>query len=205
MRPFKTAALLIVLALAGAAVPRALAAETTAEQVVETFHQELLATMRDAKTLGFKGRFNRLAPHIERAFHLPLMIQMASGSYWEDTPAPQRQKLIAAFTHLSTSTYASRFDGYSGQSFTTLGRRNGPQKTILVRTKIVNPDGKDVELGYLTRNIKGSWRIIDVLLDGRFSELASRISQYQGILKADGVNGLIATLARKAEKLAATP
>lgn len=192
-------AALMVLALFA---PRAEATEDSPEQLVESFHGQLLATMRQAKTLGFTGRFDNLAPHIERTFHLPLMIQMAAGSYWSDASEIQKQKLIAAFSHLSASTYASRFDGYSGQKFETLGRRNGPQKTILVRTKILNPDGKDVELAYLTRKLKGSWRIIDVLLDGRYSELATRISQYQGILKSQGIEGLIGTLKQKASKLA---
>ncbi len=178
-------------------------ADTDPSQLVEGFHLTLLETMRNADSLGVKGRYRKLEPRIEKAFHLPLMIQVASSSFWKDADEAQRDRLVSAFSRLSVSTYANQFDGYSGQSFEVLGEKPGPQETVLVDTRIVNPSDDDVDLTYVTRKIKGEWRIIDVLLDTGISELAVRRSEYRRILKNRGVEGLIDTLNNKADSLTA--
>ena len=58
-----------------------------------------------------------------------------------------------------------------------------------------------MELTYVTRLIKGTWRIIDVLLDTGISELAVRRSEYRRILKSKGIDGLISILDGKAAAL----
>lgn len=177
------------------------AQQSTAVQVVEAFHQSLLEVMKEAKALGVKGRYKNLASQIERSFHLPLMIRVATSSYWRKADKEQVDKLVAAFTHLSVSTYASQFDGYSGQSFETRGEKPGPQKTTLVTTWIVEPGSEPVELIYVTRKIKGEWRIVDVLVDSGISQLAVRRSEYRRVLRTKGIDGLIDTLNAKADQL----
>ena len=169
--------------------------------IVTAFHQSLLGVMKEAKTLGVKGRFEKLASPLKQNFHFRLMTQVAAGSYWRKSGPAQIDRLVDAFTRLSISTYASRFDGYSGQSFETESEKPGPQKTILVKTRIIDPGFDPVDLTYVTHKIKGEWRIIDVLLDAGISELAVRRSEYRRVLKTGGVDGLIETLNRKADQL----
>lgn len=182
-----------------AALPARAAA--TPSQVVTSFHETLLGVMKEATTLGIRGRYDKLAPRIEQSFHLPLMIQVAASSYWRKADPAQTEKLIRAFTRLSVSTYATQFDSYGGQSFETQGEQPGPQNTTLVKTRIVDPGSDPVEITYVTRKIKGAWRIIDVLVDKGISELAVRRSEYRGILRSGGIDGLIRTLNAKADQL----
>ena len=79
--------------------------------------------------------------------------------------------------------------------------REGPQKTMLVDTVLKNPSDTDVAFTYVCREIKGAWRIIDVLLGTGISELAVRRSEYRQILRADGIDGLISILKGKARDL----
>ena len=176
-------------------------AQTSPSDIVTAFHQSLLGVMKEAKTLGVKGRFEKLASPLKQNFHFRLMTQVAAGSYWRKSGPAQIDRLVDAFTRLSISTYASRFDGYSGQSFETESEKPGPQKTILVKTRIIDPGFDPVDLTYVTHKIKGEWRIIDVLLDAGISELAVRRSEYRRVLKTGGVDGLIETLNRKADQL----
>ena len=61
-------------------------------KIVDEFHKTLIAVMRDADTLGFNGRYARLKPSIEDSFHLPIMTQIATGSFWRKaSPAQQAQ------------------------------------------------------------------------------------------------------------------
>jgi len=183
--------------------PASQAAENGPSQIVTEFHDSLLAVMKEAKTLGVKGRYEKLAPRIEESFHLPLMTQISASSYWRKATKVQTKKLVAAFSHLSISTYASQFDGYSGQSFATRSEKPGPQNTVLVKTQILDPGSKAVDITYVTRKIKGRWRIIDVLLDNGISELAVRRSEYRRVLKTGGIDGLISTLQAKGDQLLA--
>ena len=176
-------------------------AQSSPSDIVTAFHESLLGVMKEAKTLGVKGRFEKLASPLKQNFHFRLMTQVAAGSYWRKSGPAQIDRLVDAFTRLSISTYASRFDGYSDQSFETEGEKPGPQKTILVKTRIIDPGSDPVDLTYVTRKIKGEWRIIDVLLDVGISELAVRRSEYRRVLKIGGIEGLIETLNRKADQL----
>lgn len=176
-------------------------AQSSPSDIVTAFHESLLGVMKEAKTLGVKGRFEKLASPLKQNFHFRLMTQVAAGSYWRKSGPAQIDRLVDAFARLSISTYASRFDGYSDQSFETEGEKPGPQKTILVKTRIIDPGSDPVNLTYVTRKIKGEWRIIDVLLDVGISELAVRRSEYRRVLKIGGIEGLIETLNRKADQL----
>ena len=188
-------------AVAAISAPRLLAESRMPAKMINEFHESLLKVMRAADTLGFNGRYAHLKPSIENSFYLPIMVQIATGSFWRKASPKQQEQLIRVFGDVSVGTYANRFSGFSGQSFQTKETREGPQKTILVDTVLKNPSGSDVDLTYVCREIKGAWRIIDVLLGPGISELAVRRAEYRRILKSDGIDGLIATLKRKARGL----
>ncbi len=203
MRSFTLKVLLFPLFAGVLTALPAAAQEDPARTVIQRFQQSLLAVMKEAESLGVTGRYQRLQPIIEEAFHLPLMIRVATGSFWKKADEEQRSRLVAAFQRLSVSTYANRFDGYSGQVFEIVDQRPGPQKTVLVKTRIVSPGDSPVRLTYVVKEFEGQWRIVDILLDNDISELAVRRSEYRRLLKNNGVDGLIATLNDKADGLVA--
>ncbi len=179
------------------------AAEGEPRVLVERFQGKLLAVMKEADTLGVKGRYERLVSPIEEAFHLPLMVRIASGAYWNAANTAQRRRLVSAFRRMSASTVATLFDGYSGETFEAIGEKPGPQNTLLVEAKLVIPDKSSVNLTYVAKTIRERWRLIDVIVDNDISELTVRRSEYRSVLKKEGVEGLIATLNKKADELIA--
>lgn len=195
-RPGLVAVFLLVLL-----APLALRAEqpeaerAAASAVIETFYDELLAVMQEAETLGFAGRFERLEPAMTASYNLPAMARASVAAAWENFGPEDQAAFVVAFTRMSVSTYAARFDGWSGQSFEVDDVVDGPRDTLLVRTRLVKPDGDAVPLDYLMRNYDGDWRIIDVLLDGRISELAKNRSEYGSVLAREGYDGLMQRIA----------
>ncbi len=173
------------------------------EQLITRFHDVLLETMKDAQKLGVKGRYERLAPALTETFHMASMIQIASGSSWRKASDEQKENLIKAFSKLTIATYASQFDGFSGQNFEMSGTKPGPQNTILVETVLKDPSGSDVDLVYVVRQFEGKWHAIDVLLDTGISELARKRSEYRQTLKKGGVESLLQVLADKTRSLLA--
>ena len=193
---------LAVLFVLVAAIPAG-AAEVEPRVLVERFQGNLLAVMKEAETLGVKGRYDRLVSSIEETFYLPLMIRIASGPYWKGANQTQRSRLISAFRRMSVSRVATLFDAYAGETFEAIGEKPGPQNTLLVKTRIVIPDKSSVNLTYVAKAIKERWRLIDVIVDDGISELSVRRSEYRRVLQKEGVDGLIATLNKKADELIA--
>lgn len=158
--------------------------------------------MKDAKSLGVKGRYDRLEPLIKNTFHLRLMAGLSAGPYWQPATDEQRSRLVHAFSDMSAATLATLFDGYSGESFTVTGEREGPQDILFVDTVLTIPGrDSDVSISYVARDFDGQWRLIDVIVDGGISELKVRISEYRQTLKSGGVEALIMLLRGKVNDL----
>jgi phospholipid transport system substrate-binding protein len=167
---------------------------------VHNFYATLLSTMKDGRTLGQSGRYARLAPVVDRVFDVPSMTRLAVGSSWASLPPAQQQQLIEAFRHYVAATYADRFDSYSGEQLQVTGER--PYSAdVIVETKIVKSNGETTTLNYLTRQNQGTWQISDVYLDGTISQLAVQRSEFNSVLRREGVDGLVMALHRKVDLL----
>jgi len=165
------------------------------EAVVERLHAQLVSVMREADSLGYRGRFESLRPVLPEIFDFESMARFAVGrSNWETLDAGQRATLVDRFAAMSTANYARAFDGYSGQTFVTQGASDGPRGVTIVATRLERPNGDPVPLNYVTRPTDDGWRVLDVLLDGSISELARRRSEISSIFAARGYDGVIASL-----------
>jgi phospholipid transport system substrate-binding protein len=196
----KVAVTLALCALVLAAGPaRAQGAEPSAR--VSAFYTALLDTMKRAKQLGPRGRYEKLAPVVMSTFDVAGMMRIAAGPGWDRATSEQQAALVDAFWRMMTATYASRFDDFAGENFEVAPAVDQPPADKLVRTRLLLGNGKTVALNYLMRNAGGSWKIADVYLDGTISELAARRAEFSSIMKAGGPDVLIASLRQKAEKL----
>jgi len=200
-RRSKIAGLCVALLLAAGIIAERAAAITTGPQdSVRGFYANLLATMKDGRTLGQSGRYARLAPVVDRVFDVPTMTRLAIGSSWATLPAARQQQLMEAFRHYIAATYADRFDSYSGEQLQVTGEQ--PYNAdVIVQTKIVKSDGEPTTLNYLMRQNQGSWQISDIYLDGSISQLAVQRSEFNSILRREGVDGLVMALNRKVDLL----
>jgi phospholipid transport system substrate-binding protein len=185
-----------VIALLGLGSP-ADAAESPARRIVEALHGSLLDIMMSADALGFEGRRDYITPVMEESYDMALIARASTGRYWRRASDDQKRRMIEAIARLSITIYAARFDGFSGEKFRTLSDEPAPRGTVLVKTEIVKSDGDQVALNYLMRETAGEWRIIDVYLDGVYSEIALKRADYAGILKRAGFDGLFAEIEKK--------
>lgn len=175
-------------------LPAAALAQTPAAAGVEGFHATLLDNMRNAARLGVRGRFDRLAPVMGQVFDLAAMTRIAVGPPWTGFTAADQAALTEAFSRWSIATYAARFDGFSGESFATQGVQATATGDQLVRTVLNRAGGQEpVVLSYLLRQ----GRVVDVYLTGTISELASRRSEFAGLIREGGAPRLLAELQRR--------
>jgi phospholipid transport system substrate-binding protein len=166
------------------------------QATVAELDQSLLDVMRHAKQLGYEGRYTELEPVVRQAFDIDYMTRIAVGPGWATLSQEQQSQLSAAFGKFITSTYARRFDGYSGENFQTLGEKPvGP--AVLVQTQLVKSDGEPIALNYMTHENEGRWQIVDVFLTGTISELAQRRSEFSAVFQQAGFDGLLSSLLKK--------
>lgn len=203
--PFRIGlAFAVLFALSILLPPAARSENATPRALIDGFHETLLAAMKEGPSLGFKGRYDRLLPAVKRTFHLPVMIQIASGSLaWKQATPAQQQALLAAWTRFSTGTYAKNFKSHGGERFETVAERPGPQNTTLVDTKLIKSDGSAVEITYVLKESPEGWRVVDVIVDKGISELAVRRSEFSRLIKDGGPDALVASLDRKIDEYAA--
>ncbi|MFQ6017256.1 MAG: ABC transporter substrate-binding protein [Kiloniellaceae bacterium] len=203
-RPISAVAL-IMLACAAAPWPvwSAAAAGQGPRGLVERLNATLLEVMRDAERLGYQGRYDHLAPVLARTFNFPLMARVSVGRHWRSLDEAQRKRLIDVFGRISIATFAARFDGYSGERFEVIGERQAPRKAILVDNRLIKSDGEAVAINYLLRKFEDAWRVVDVFLDAKYSELAMKRSEYTSVIANHGFDSLISSLEEKLARLAA--
>jgi len=170
------------------------------QDVAQGFCRVLLNTMRDGRSLGQSGRYARLVPIVNRTFDLAFMARLAVGSSWATLAPAQQQRLTEAFGSYVSATYADRFDTYSGEQLEVTGEQPYGSD-VMVHTKIVKSNGETLILNYLMRQNRGDWQISDVYLDGTISQLAVHRSEFNSILRREGVDGLVMALNRKVDLL----
>ena len=170
---------------------------------VETFHMGLLQIMKEAKTIGFQGRVDRLSPLMADTFDLDFMASKTVGGHWRKLSDADKERWIQTFARITVCNYAGRFTGFTGEEFVTVDVEDGKRGQRLVLTKIVLPEDEDVQLNYRLRKTDAGWRVIDVYLNGTVSELALRRSEYSSALKREGFEELVASIETKIEDMTA--
>ena len=179
------------------------AAPVNGGDTVQALYDALLSTMKNGRTLGQSGRFTQLEPVIRRTFDIPAMARLSVGPSWASLTEAQRQQVMESFGRYISAIYADRFDSYAGQKLQVTGEQ--PNATgVMVRSQIIKANGEPVKVDYMMRRNGEGWLISDVYLDGAISEVATRRSEFAGILKHEGIDGLIAALNRKADMLTGT-
>jgi len=173
------------------------AAKGSPSEVVARLNDTLLSVMREAEPLGFQGRFDRLAPELLGAFNFQAMASIAAGRHWKKLDTAQRKRLIDVFGRTSIATFATRFDGYSGETFEIIEETPGPRGSMLVRNKLIKSNGDSIEINYLLREFRERWRVVDVFLDAKYSEMALTRSEYTSVIKNQGFDILIRVLEEK--------
>jgi phospholipid transport system substrate-binding protein len=170
---------------------------------VQGLYDALLSTMKSGRTLGGSGRFAQLAPVIRSSFDVASMARLSVGPSWSGLSEAQRREVTESYGRYISAIYADRFDSYNGQKLEVTGEQPA-SFGLLVKSRIIKSNGEPVEVDYVMRQIGESWLIADIYLDSAISEVATRRSEFAGILKTQGIDGLIAALNRKADMLTGT-
>jgi phospholipid transport system substrate-binding protein len=162
-----------------------------AAQQISRFDDTLLASMKGGKSLGVEGRYRKLEPIITQVFDLPDMTKYAVGPAWDKMSAADQQTLIKAFSRMTIANYAKNFDSYDGEQFTVDPNVQSRGEDKLVSTKLITASKSTTPFIYRMRQAGGTWKVVDIFLNGFVSELATKRSDFASTVASGGAPALV--------------
>ena len=189
-----------VLALGALFVLSAYAQEMKPDELVKKVTDEVLAAVKSDKQLaaGDKQKALQLAeekvlPHID----FEEATRLAVGRAWREASAEQKKKLTDEFRRMLVRTYSSAISAYEGQTMKVQPVHMKADDTdVTVHNQYIRAGGKPVQLDYQMHKTDKGWKIYDIVVEGVSLVLTYR-SEFDAVVKQQGVDGLIKRLAEK--------
>lgn len=173
----------------------------TPRATVEAFHKNLADVMNRAPELGAKGRHDAVSQAIGDTFDIRVMARTVTRPHWESATQEQRARLVAASHRMMAATVAALFGHQERATFSILRERTTNGRVVLVDAQVNRPAKKPMAVTYVAAPSERRWWLIDVVFDHGISELATRRSEYQGLLASGGIEKLIDALEQQAERV----
>lgn len=141
----------------------------------------------------------KVLPH----FDFQRMTALAMGRDWNKASPEQKKRLSEEFKTLLVRTYANAVTSYKNQTVAYKPTRlQGGETDVVVKTEILQPGNKPVQLDYALEKQGDSWKVYDVIVAG-----VSLVTNYRDTftqeVRANGIDGLIQMLANRNKQLEA--
>ena len=192
----KVLGFICAMALAAAAV----AQELAPDQLVQKITDEVLAAIKSDKQLaaGDKQKAIKLAeekvlPYID----FDQATRLAVGRAWSQASPEQKKRLVSEFRNMLVRTYSNAIQSYQGQTLKVLPSRGkqDPEETV-VRTQFVRAGGQPLPIDFSMRKTDQGWKVFDITVEGVSLVMTYR-SEFDAVVKQEGIDGLIKRLAQK--------
>ncbi|GHT96043.1 hypothetical protein AGMMS49545_20100 [Betaproteobacteria bacterium] len=185
------------------AVPAALAQEMiliAPDALVQSVTEDVLAAIRqdkDIKNGNTQKTINLVQGKVLPHFNFSRMTALAVGRDWNKASAAQKEQLSSQFRDLLVRTYANAVASYKDQKVRYKPFKMNPDDTdVLVRTEILQPGGRPIQLDYSLEKTDKGWKVYDVVVAG-VSLVTNYRSSFSQEIRDGGIDGLIKTLSEK--------
>lgn len=151
-------------------------------------------------------RASQLRRLFDQDFDIPSIARFVFGRYWGSARPQQQKELIVAFENFLIAAYADRLSAYadSGNPPVVVGSTPMPDGA-LVSSKVVlgrNPtqggrgaSAASIRVDWRVTESGGTWKIVDVVIDGLSMALTERVEFADKIQRAGGqLSELLAAL-----------
>ena len=194
---------LFVFLFAGFVAASAVAQEAP-DVLIKKVTDEVLEIVRSDKDIQ-NGNTQKVIDLVDKKvlphFNFQHMTALAVGKDWRKASAQQQQQLTAEFKTLLVRTYANALTGYKNQKVVYKPFKMAPGETdVLVRTEVLQPGSKPVQLDYSLEKLDAGWKVYDMTVAG-ISLVTNYRDQFAQEVRNGGVDGLIATISAKNKSL----
>ncbi len=185
----RISSLAIILLLALSPLPTAAANTDDAIAFVQNLGDSVIEVLKSPETTP-EQRHVKFQEILDRGFAVNTIGRFALGRHWRAATPEQRQEYLRLFRLYVLEVYASRLDNYSGQSFTVVKAHPIDDEDTLVNTEVSQTDAEPLRVDYRVRARQGSYKIIDVIVEG-ISLVRAQREEFASIIKHEGFDGLL--------------
>jgi len=163
--------------------------------VVDATTSSVIATLADT-SLSVPEKRRRVEEIVYARVDFDTLSRLVLGQGWNHLNEEQRGEFEREFKQNISATYGRNVESYENERVTIIGDRQEPRGDWTVRTKIVRHGSDDISVDYRLRETDGTWKIIDVTIEGL--SLASNFrSQFQEIMANGSIDRLLTILREK--------
>lgn len=186
--------------LIAAAVQAQEAPDALIKQVTEDV-LEIVRNDRDIQSGNTQKAIDLVDKKVLPHFNFPHMTALALGKDWRKATPQQQQQLTAEFRTLLVRTYSNALTGYKNQKIVYKPfKMNAGETDVLVRTEVLQPGSKAVQLDYSLEKLENGWKVYDMTVAG-ISLVTNYRDQFAQEVRNGGIDGLVATVAAKNKSL----
>ena len=178
-----------------------IAEEQNPEALVKQVTAEVLDAVKSDKRLASGDRQaalklaeEKVLPHID----FEEATRLAVGRAWAQATPEQKKQLVANFRQMLVRVYSNAIQPYQGQTIQVapVRMKAGDTEATVHNTFKRASGGKPVGFDYAMRKTGEGWKIYDIVVEGVSLVLTYR-SEFDSIVKQEGIDGLIKRLAAK--------
>jgi len=175
-----------------------LAQDQTADALVKSITEDVLATLRQSKEAGSTRKVaelveSKVLPH----FDFVRMTQLALAVNWRKATPEQQKTLTQEFRTLLVRTYSTALSSYRDQVVDFKPLRTRPEDTeVTVRTEVRQRGAQPISIDYEMQKTPAGWKVFDVKVGG-VSLVTTYRDDFASQVREAGVDGLIKTLSMK--------
>jgi phospholipid transport system substrate-binding protein len=186
------------------AVGSAVAQEGSPDALIKMVTEDVLTIVRQDKDIQ-SGNTRKAIALVEAKvlahFNFERMTALAVGRDWKKAQPEQQKRLTEEFKTLLVRTYSNALTSYKNQTVVYKPTKlQAGEIDLVVKTEIVQPGSKPVQLDYAVVKQGDGWKVYDVIVAG-----VSLVTNYRDTFKQEvnssGIDGLITMLANRNKQL----
>lgn len=131
-----------------------------------------------AKAAEFRSLLNE-------SFDMNTIARFSLGPYWKNATPAQQKEYLRLFNNMIVKIYSKRFSDYKGQRFDVRSARKEGTKDAIVTSFIVPNDGPEVQVDWRVRSKAGSYRVVDIIVEGVSMSVTQR-SDFASVIQRGG-------------------
>lgn len=133
---------------------------------------------QDEKTKKFDALLNK-------RFDMRSIGRFALGRYWRAASPAQQKDYLDMFNEMILEVYSRRFSEYKGQTIEVVSSRPEGKRDILVSSLIKESNAPDIRLDWRIRTTDGTYKVIDIIVEGVSMALTQR-SDFAAVIQRGG-------------------
>lgn len=159
-------------------------------------------SMLTVKDISRSERAERFRTLMKKNFAMKGIAKFVLGRHWRKASKEQKEEYLRLFEDLMVSTYADRFERYSGEKLLIKRAEVRGEKDAIVHTTMVKTDNatKPLKVAWRVRVKGGTYTIIDVIVEG-ISMIMTQKSEFASFIKQNGgeLGALLAELKKRVQ------